>query len=97
MCKIIHKMSSKNQASILISTHSMDEVEHLCNKIGIINKGEFIFLGALNEIKEKYGYGYEMNIRIKMIDEKTFIVLNIIKLAIIVKIKPAASPTFSAN
>ena len=70
MCKIIHKMSSKNQASILISTHSMDEVEHLCNKIGIINKGEFIFLGALNEIKEKYGYGYEMNIRIKMIDEK---------------------------
>ena len=71
MCNIIHKMSSKNQSGVIISTHSMDEVENLCNKIGIIDNGELIFCGPLNEIKEKYGYGYEINLRIKPIDEST--------------------------
>ena len=69
MCNLIHKMLTKNHSSVIISTHSMDEVENLCNKIGIIDNGELIFFGALNEIKEKYGYGYEINIRIKPIEE----------------------------
>ena len=71
MWSIIHKMSTKGEkSSVLISTHSMEEVETLCKRIGFMVNGEFICVGRPSEIKEKYGYGYEINIRIKPIDEK---------------------------
>jgi ATP-binding cassette subfamily A (ABC1) protein 3 len=70
MWSIIHKMSTKGEkSSTIISTHSMDEAETLCKRIGIMVNGEFVCIGKTNDIKEKYGYGYEINIRIKPIDD----------------------------
>ena len=34
--------------------------------------GQFICLGKAGEIKEKYGYGYEVEVRIKPLSEKNF-------------------------
>ena len=31
--------------------------------------GEFVCLGKANEIKDKYGYGYEIDVRIKPISQ----------------------------
>ncbi len=41
--------------SILLSTHSMDEAEKLCDRIGIINDGKILAIGTLTELKEKTG------------------------------------------
>ena len=38
--------------------------------MGIMVNGEFVCLGKANEIKNKYGYGYELNIRIKPLSEE---------------------------
>ena len=43
----------------------MDEAETLCKRIGIMVNGEFVCLGKASQIKDKYGYGYEIDIRIK--------------------------------
>ena len=48
-----------------MTTHSMDEAETLCKRMGIMVNGEFVCLGRASQIKEKYGYGYEIDIRIK--------------------------------
>jgi len=70
MWSIIHKMTTKGEkSSTIISTHSMDEAETLCKRIGIMVNGEFVCIGRINDIKEKYGYGYEINIRIKPIED----------------------------
>ena len=71
MWSIIHRMSTKGKSSVIMSTHSMNDAETLCKRLGIIIDGEFVFYGNKNEIKEKYGKGYEINIRIKPIDEKS--------------------------
>jgi ATP-binding cassette subfamily A (ABC1) protein 3 len=71
MWSVIHKMSTKGKkSSVIMTTHSMDEAETLCKRMGIMVNGEFVCLGRANEIKEKYGYGYEANIRIKPMPEK---------------------------
>ena len=71
MWSIISKLTSKaKKSSIILTTHSMDEAEILCKRIGIMIDGEFVCLGTSNEIKNKYGYGYELNIRIKPLTEK---------------------------
>ncbi|HSQ33504.1 MAG TPA: ATP-binding cassette domain-containing protein [Peptostreptococcaceae bacterium] len=44
----------KDGKAILFSSHSMNEVEKLCDRIIIINKGKLIEEGAANYLKEKY-------------------------------------------
>ena len=71
MWSVIHKMSTMgNKSSIIMTTHSMDEAETLCKRMGIMVNGEFVCLGKANEIKNKYGYGYELNVRIKPMTEE---------------------------
>jgi ATP-binding cassette subfamily A (ABC1) protein 3 len=66
MWSVIHKMSTKGKkSSVIMTTHSMDEAETLCRRMGIMVNGEFVCIGTANEIKEKYGYGFEADIRIK--------------------------------
>ena len=70
MWSIIHKTSKKGKkSSVIMTTHSMDEAETLCKRMGIMVNGEFVCLGKASEIKCKYGYGYEIDIRIKPLDQ----------------------------
>ena len=73
MWSVIHKISTKGKkASVIMTTHSMDEAETLCKRMAIMVNGEFVCLGKANEIKEKYGYGYEIEVRIKPLSELKF-------------------------
>ena len=73
MWSVIHKISTKGKkASVIMTTHSMDEAETLCKRMAIMVNGEFVCLGKANEIKEKYGYGYEIEVRIKPLSETKF-------------------------
>lgn len=44
----------KEGKAILFSSHSMNEVEKLCDRIIIINKGKLVESGTSNYLKEKY-------------------------------------------
>ena len=73
MWSVIHRMSTKGiKSSVIMTTHSMDEAETLCKRIAIMVNGEFVCFGKANQIKEKYGYGYEANVRVKPLSEKQF-------------------------
>ena len=73
MWSVIHKISTKGKkASVIMTTHSMDEAETLCKRMAIMVNGEFVCLGKSIQIKEKYGYGYEIDVRIKPLSEDKF-------------------------
>lgn len=46
---------AKQGVTIIYTTHYMDEIEKLCNRIGIIDNGEIIACGTLDELREKTG------------------------------------------
>ena len=50
---IIIELKNKGKA-IMLSTHRMNEVEELCDRIFMINKGQNVLYGGINEIKIKY-------------------------------------------
>jgi len=65
MWGVIHRISiNKKKSTIIMTTHSMEEAETLCKRIGIMVDGQFKCLSTSDEIKEKYGYGYEINLQI---------------------------------
>ncbi|OIS96113.1 PREDICTED: ABC transporter A family member 7-like [Nicotiana attenuata] len=49
---------AKQDRAIILTTHSMDEAEYLCDRIGIFVDGNFQCLGTIDELKARYGGSY---------------------------------------
>jgi ABC-2 type transport system ATP-binding protein len=46
--------------TMLLTTHYMDEVEFLCDRIGIMDAGKLIELGTLQQLRQQHGEGLVM-------------------------------------
>ncbi|WP_010245518.1 ABC transporter ATP-binding protein [Acetivibrio cellulolyticus] len=60
----------KEGKTIVFSSHTMSEVEKLCDRIAIIHKGELIEKGKIDDIKEKYGSNDIEEIFIRLVGDK---------------------------
>lgn len=70
MWNIVSKISTQRKKSaVIITTHSMEEAEALCTKMGIMVQGQFKCFGSSQHIKDKFGTGYEMEIKIRTLTE----------------------------
>lgn len=45
---------SKSGKTVFFSTHVLEVAEKLCDRVGIINKGKLVFVGTLEEMKQKF-------------------------------------------
>ena len=52
--KELMRERSDNGKTVFFSTHVMEVAEKLCDRIGIIKEGEILFVGTIDELKEKY-------------------------------------------
>ena len=70
MWTIVSKISTMRKKSVVIlTTHSMEEAEALCTKMGIMVGGRFKCFGSAQHIKDKYGTGYEVEIKVRTLSE----------------------------
>ena len=53
--KFIQYINQERSTTILLTTHDLSDVEKLCQRVIIIDKGKKIFDGALADIKTRYG------------------------------------------
>lgn len=53
--RTIREYVEKHRASVLLSSHNMLEVEFLCDRVALINKGRIIGEGSPEELKARYG------------------------------------------
>ena len=44
-----------HEATVLLTTHDMDEAERVCDRIAIIHHGRFIAVGTVAELKVQAG------------------------------------------
>ncbi len=52
--KKIMRDYADNNKTVFFSTHILEVAEKICDRIGIINKGELIFVGTIEEMREKF-------------------------------------------
>ena len=65
MWTIISRISTlRKKSTVILTTHSMEEAEALCTKMGIMVNGRFKCFGSSQDIKDKFGTGYEVEIKI---------------------------------
>ncbi|GIY08391.1 phospholipid-transporting ATPase ABCA1 [Caerostris darwini] len=68
----------KEGRSVILTSHSMEECEALCTRLAIMVNGQFRCLGSIQHLKNKYGNGYTLTLRVanapsKMEDVRRFI------------------------
>jgi len=57
--------SFRKDRGAILTTHSMEEADALCNRVGIMVKGELRCLGSTQHLKNKYGGGYMLEVKLK--------------------------------
>lgn len=50
----IHTINRERNTTIILTTHDMSDIEDLCEKMIIIDKGKLLYSGTLNELKRTY-------------------------------------------
>ncbi|CAL5441476.1 unnamed protein product [Camellia sinensis] len=55
-------MKAKRDRAILLTTHSMEEAEHLCDRLGIFVDGSLQCVGNAKQLKARYGGSYVFTI-----------------------------------
>ncbi|XP_011879850.1 PREDICTED: retinal-specific ATP-binding cassette transporter-like [Vollenhovia emeryi] len=50
--------------AIILTSHSMEECEALCNRLVIMVKGELVCVGACQELKQRFGAGYDIHVKL---------------------------------
>ncbi|KAK9310741.1 hypothetical protein QLX08_000052 [Tetragonisca angustula] len=50
--------------AIILTSHSMEECEALCNRLVIMVKGQLVCVGASQELKQRFGAGYDIHIKL---------------------------------
>jgi len=70
MWTIISNISTlRKQSTVVLTTHSMEEAEALCTKMGIMVDGHFKCFGSSQHIKNKYGMGFELEIKFRTLSD----------------------------
>jgi len=73
MWAVIYKISRRSKmSSVILTTHSMEEAETLCRRIGIMVDGEFKCLGTNQYLKDTFGDSFEISYIINNISKKEF-------------------------
>ena len=68
--KCIKKINEKTNLTIILTTHDMQDIEALTNRIILIGKGKILYDGSLEEIKNKYKDKMTINVKFKYTDKK---------------------------
>ena len=67
MWDIISRISTlRKKSAVILTTHSMEEAEALSTKLGIMVDGTFKCYGTAQHIKNRYGEGYEIEVKVKI-------------------------------
>nr|MBP3681156.1 ABC transporter ATP-binding protein [Clostridia bacterium] len=59
------KQLNENGATIVYTTHYMEEVEQLCNRIAILDKGKIIAIGTKEDLKELVTIGEKITVDVQ--------------------------------
>jgi ATP-binding cassette subfamily A (ABC1) protein 3 len=62
---ISRAVTGRKECSLLLTTHSMEEVEALCGRVGIMVGGRLRCLGSAQHLKSRFGSGYVCTLQLE--------------------------------
>lgn len=56
----IKEINKEKQITVILTTHDMDDIEQICNRIITIHHGEIVYDGPINHFKNQYSLGHQV-------------------------------------
>ncbi|GAB7389331.1 ATP-binding cassette domain-containing protein [Bacillaceae bacterium] len=56
----LKSINETEKTTILLTTHDISDIEALCKRVIVLDKGKIIYNGTLDQLKEKWGKGKEV-------------------------------------
>jgi ABC-2 type transport system ATP-binding protein len=53
MLNLIHSLSREKNMTVFLSSHLLDQVQRICDRVGIMIKGELVAIGSIEELGQK--------------------------------------------
>jgi ABC-2 type transport system ATP-binding protein len=53
MLDLIHSLSREKNITIFLSSHLLDQVQRICDRVGIMIKGDLVAIGPIEELAKK--------------------------------------------
>ena len=53
MLDLIHSLSREKNITIFLSSHLLDQVQRICDRVGIMIKGDLVAMGSIEELAKK--------------------------------------------
>lgn len=51
----LEMLSKRNHTTILLTTHNVEEIEKICSRVAVIDRGSIIYNGSFDKINHSYG------------------------------------------
>ncbi|SDD89589.1 ABC-2 type transport system ATP-binding protein [Paenibacillus sp. UNCCL117] len=61
--EFLKSLNSRYETTILLTTHDLQDIEALCSRVIMLDDGNIIYDGGLEELKERWGKGKEVHLR----------------------------------
>lgn len=68
--KFIKQLNKDKKTTVILTTHDLQDIEEICSRIIIIDKGSIMFDGDLEEIKEEFNKFAVANILVKEVTQE---------------------------
>ncbi|RLN45763.1 hypothetical protein BBJ28_00008383, partial [Nothophytophthora sp. Chile5] len=65
MWDVIASVCASKESCVVLTTHSMEECEALCTRVGILVDGKLKCLGSVEHLKQKFGRGYIVEVKLR--------------------------------
>lgn len=63
--EFIREVNKEKNTTLMLTTHDMDDIEQICNRIIMIDKGRIIYDGTLDAFKSDYTAGHQIIIELE--------------------------------
>uniref|UniRef100_A0A182WCU7 ABC transporter domain-containing protein n=1 Tax=Anopheles minimus TaxID=112268 RepID=A0A182WCU7_9DIPT len=68
----IERLNAQNR-SILLTSHSISEIDRICQRIAILKDGELLTVDTPDRLKERFGHSYQITLYLEGIREVDFL------------------------
>jgi ABC-2 type transport system ATP-binding protein len=65
---LLEEFKQEMDLTVLLTTHYLDEAEHLCGRVGMIDKGQLKALGSPKELCSEVPWGQRINLKLDRAD-----------------------------
>jgi len=55
-----------NNRAVILTTHSLEECEALCSRMGIMAQGSLRCIGSAQHLRERFGSGYHLDVNLPL-------------------------------